>query len=359
MIRSFITSAWVLCCLVVSASAETWTVAPKGKADFSNIQAAIDAASNGDEILVYPGTYTSTVNPVVNTNGKAVWLHSNDGPEVTIISGENVRTCIEINSGESTNTVIEGFTVSNGSAGNQGDGGGLDCNASSPSISNCVFSNNYAGWGAGAVINNSSAHFSDCVFLNNTAVHDGGGMSLAGGSPVLTNCSFIGNSTEQHYGGGVRTSNSTPSFIDCIFENNHGDRWGGAIMNGGTSVTTITNCTFSGNSCADWLGYDEAGGVYNQPDGGGASSIISNSIFCENTPTHVTGVWTDGGGNTFSDVCLPDCPDISGDGIVDVSEILIVIGYWGSEGSPADLNYDGIVNVSDLLIVIDNWGPCE
>jgi uncharacterized membrane protein len=54
------------------------------------------------------------------------------------------------------------------------------------------------------------------------------------------------------------------------------------------------------------------------------------------------------------------CPsDVTGDGLVNVSDLLLVIGYWGSADSPADINFDGIVDVSDLLMVISNWGPCE
>ena len=52
--------------LTSTAPAETWTVDDDGKAVFDNIQAAVDAASNGDEILVMPGTYTSTSPEVVN-----------------------------------------------------------------------------------------------------------------------------------------------------------------------------------------------------------------------------------------------------------------------------------------------------
>ena len=44
--------------LTSTALATTWTVDDDGKADFDNIQAAIDAASDGDEIVVMPGTYT-------------------------------------------------------------------------------------------------------------------------------------------------------------------------------------------------------------------------------------------------------------------------------------------------------------
>jgi len=36
--------------------------------------------------------------------------------------------------------------------------------------------------------------------------------------------------------------------------------------------------------------------------------------------------------------------------------LLIIIDQWGQTDSHADINEDGIVNVSDLLIVIANWG---
>ena len=51
--------------------------------------------------------------------------------------------------------------------------------------------------------------------------------------------------------------------------------------------------------------------------------------------------------------------DITEDGVVNVNDLLAVIGYWGSSIPAGDLNYDGIVDVSDLLVVIANWGPCE
>jgi hypothetical protein len=45
--------------------------------------------------------------------------------------------------------------------------------------------------------------------------------------------------------------------------------------------------------------------------------------------------------------------------MVDVEDLLAIIGYWGSSGPLGDVNSDGIVDVSDLLIVVANWGPCE
>lgn len=52
--------------------------------------------------------------------------------------------------------------------------------------------------------------------------------------------------------------------------------------------------------------------------------------------------------------------DLNGDGVVNVSDLLILFGAWGacprSGACPADLNGDGFVNVSDLLILLGNWG---
>lgn len=52
--------------------------------------------------------------------------------------------------------------------------------------------------------------------------------------------------------------------------------------------------------------------------------------------------------------------DLNGDGVVDVSDLLLLFAAWGQcpkVGScPADLNMDGAVDVSDLLILFGNWG---
>lgn len=53
------------------------------------------------------------------------------------------------------------------------------------------------------------------------------------------------------------------------------------------------------------------------------------------------------------------CPeDVNSDGVVDVSDILEIVGAWGDLSGPQDVNEDGIVNVTDLLAVVDAWGTC-
>ena len=51
--------------------------------------------------------------------------------------------------------------------------------------------------------------------------------------------------------------------------------------------------------------------------------------------------------------------DINQDGEVSVSDVLMIIGDWGSNNPDTDIDGDGIVAVSDLLIAIGNWGSCE
>jgi hypothetical protein len=52
------------------------------------------------------------------------------------------------------------------------------------------------------------------------------------------------------------------------------------------------------------------------------------------------------------------CPaDVVGDGVIDVADLLAVVGSWGEKG-PTDINNDGTTNVADLLFVIETWGDC-
>ena len=50
--------------------------------------------------------------------------------------------------------------------------------------------------------------------------------------------------------------------------------------------------------------------------------------------------------------------DVNGDNTVDVTDLLEVVGYWGTAGGPADINNDGIVDVGDILELVGAWGAC-
>lgn len=54
------------------------------------------------------------------------------------------------------------------------------------------------------------------------------------------------------------------------------------------------------------------------------------------------------------------CPaDFTGDGAVDVSELVNLLAAWGScPGCSEDITGDGIVDVLDLVVMLAAWGPC-
>lgn len=125
---------------------------------------------------------------------------------------------------------------------------------------------------------------------------------------------------------------------------------GGGILTDGSP--TITNCKIQDN----WA--QIGGGMYHLANGT-SGAIVSNTQFCNNTPSDIYGDWIDAGGNTFGENCGTPCDaDVSGDNVVDVVDLLLIINVWGTSDPDADINGDGIVDVVDLLEVVGNWGPC-
>jgi hypothetical protein len=53
------------------------------------------------------------------------------------------------------------------------------------------------------------------------------------------------------------------------------------------------------------------------------------------------------------------CPaDFNGDGVVNASDLLILLGWWGTAGPDGDVDGDGDVETSDLLALLAAWGEC-
>ncbi len=62
------------------------------------------------------------------------------------------------------------------------------------------------------------------------------------------------------------------------------------------------------------------------------------------------------------EVCevVQPCPwDLNANDMVDVSDLLVLLGLWGSDpGEPPDFDGDGTVAVGDLLALLAHWGNC-
>jgi hypothetical protein len=120
---SILPSCFVLL-LAAGSSATTYIVDPDGSGDFPTIQAAIDAAEDGDIIELTNGTFSGEGNRNLDLAGKAVTVRSqSDEPEQCIIDcgggdadpDETLRG-FTFHSGEGPSSIVSGITITNGVA---------------------------------------------------------------------------------------------------------------------------------------------------------------------------------------------------------------------------------------------------
>ena len=168
------------------------------------------------------------------------------------------------------NAVIEGFTITAGSAepfvptpelAESAVGGAMYVVSGSPTVVNCRFTWNLAGDGGAVYAYQSNMTLSNCTFSNNMAGRVctvpwvgkdpvvvcsggyGGGIESVGGSPKIRGCTFAGNSAT--YGGAISNRDSSPVLEDCIFSNNAAYK-GGGVQSTWNSPKFV-RCTFHAN----------------------------------------------------------------------------------------------------------------
>lgn len=242
--------------------------------EYPTIQAAINASTEGDTILVAPGTYKGYGNcDLYIWHYGQIVLMSESGPENTIIdcegSSEYPHRALYLDYNSSPDNVVDGFTF-RGGYDQYGNGGGIWVDGVSLTIQNCIFENNtghalYCLWASPAVIN--------CRFIGNSG-DDGGAVRCSGGEAQFTNCTFENNSA-QYNGGALYCAWSSPTVTGCLFDGNTAQR-GGAIYYYASSAAYLMNCTFVNNSAK------YGGGIYfNVGDVG--PSTISNCIIAFST----------------------------------------------------------------------------
>lgn len=235
------------------------------------IQQGINAASptGGQTILVYPGTYRESI----NFNGKLISVMSRKGAEKTVIDGTG--SVVRFDSGENFETVLDGFTIKNGTGtyySFQVVGGGIFCLDSSPTIRNSVLTENKAEYGGGMWCEGGSPIISENMFTNNLADEYGGGLYIRYSSSRILSNQFISNISDDDGGaiccseftnplimnnivkendangggGGIRCDGSFPVIKNSLFSNNNANNSGGAIECR-TSGPEITNCVIVNN----------------------------------------------------------------------------------------------------------------
>jgi predicted outer membrane repeat protein len=238
-------------------------------ADSATIQAGINGAVDGDTVLVADGTYTGDGNRNIDLTGKAIVVMSENGPDASIIDLENVSLSrgFVFQSSETYNSVIDGFTVTNGNYPSLG--GGIYCTESSPTIRNCIISDNFAHSGGGINCGwNSSPVITNCIISGNSLFFGGGIVCGGFSSPTISNC-IISDNLVMYFAGGVMCSNnSSPTIISCVISGNSASR-GGGIYCLDNSSPSILNCTISDNSA------EYGGGIYCEEY---CSPIVTNTV---------------------------------------------------------------------------------
>ncbi|HUW81251.1 MAG TPA: right-handed parallel beta-helix repeat-containing protein [Phycisphaerae bacterium] len=236
---------------------------------FDAIQEGINAADDGDTVVVQDGTYTGAGNRDLDFDGRLITVRSANGAASCVIDCQGAGRGFHFHNGETAAAVVEGFTITNGT----GDsGGGMYNWQSSPTVTQCTFSGNTADYDGGGMFNrDSSPTVTHCTFIGNTAA-DGGGMYNVSSSPTVTQCTFSGN-TAYGAAGMYNSYESSPTVTQCTFSGNTVSEFGGGMYNGSNTSPTVTQCTFSENTA--WAG----GGMLN---GSNSSPTVTRCTFSGN-----------------------------------------------------------------------------
>jgi len=256
-------------------------------AEYLTIQEAIKCSWNGGTVWVADGTHKGQGNRDIDFLGRAITVRSQNGPQNCIIdcngTQDEPHRGFYFHNGEGKSSVLDGFTIINGYANDEG--GGIYCFRGSPMLINCMFSNNSAKYWGGAISNrNSSSTLSNCTFTANSA-HWGGAVACCYcfNGPTLVDCTFSGNSAS--HGGAMFNDHSRPTVTDSIFSGSSAVYGAGVYNFGGVydpsfGYPTLNNCTFSGNASSSY-----GGGVFNY----GSSPTLTDCEFIGNSAWHYAG----------------------------------------------------------------------
>ncbi len=189
------------------------------------------------------------------------------------------------------------------------------------------------------------------VSLNGIAGQGAALSDIDGGSTALTSptINLAGTDATISYSRWFFAS-AAGNFLTTQVSSNNGSSW--------TTVHTVTS-TISDGTNTIWENASFTVGAYVTP-----TSQVRVRFIADGS---AAGAVVEAGIDNFQvqelQCTLPCVADVTGDGSVNVADLLSVISAWGPcpappAACPADINSDAQVNVADLLGVISAWGAC-
>ena len=238
--------------------------------DYGTIQEAINASVNGDTVIVRPGKYVENIDFI----GKAITVTSEQGAVVTTIDGNQAGSVVAFQSGEGANSVLDGFTITNGVSSQYG--GGIFCDSSSPSITRNIISENTSyATGGGICCNYSSPTITNNTIKENMAVSMGGGIICNRGDTVVMNNTISHNTADR--GGGIYCYLTTSEITNNTISMNTADKGGGifCFFPGPTVSSSILWANNATLGAEMWVGNSATLTIsYSDVDGGQSSCYV-------------------------------------------------------------------------------------
>jgi len=262
---------------------------------FDAIQEAIDAASEGDEIILADGRYSGVGNLDISFLGKAITVRSANGPESCVVDCAEAGRGFSFHALETRDSVLEGVTLRRCAAtADDAQGGGIRCINSSPTIRNCVVTESFAqgffSAGGGVYCLSADPAFLGCRIQGNRSsglFSNGGAIYLDFSDAVLADCVISDNRAGFAGGGVVCERNSRPTFLRTTISDNMAQFGGGMIIQS-ASQPLLHACVIRGNMA------DSTAGI--QVDS--SDPVIRDSLIVGNVSFKATRGGLDTGSNS-------------------------------------------------------------
>jgi hypothetical protein len=321
---------------------------------FPYIQAAINAAADGDQVVIAPGTYIGPNNRDLDLLGKAITVRSSAPGDARIVAA-TVIDCQEegrafiLRSGETLGSVIDGLTVTGGFA---LDGAGVYLTGgSSATIRRCVFTGNTVPVQSGIIDNFEFFDDSEQLLIHGCTITGNAGSGVSATRMALLE--VTATTIEGNSGDAIRLGLYPVSQVVVRDSGLSGN--GGAGLTGGQGgAVEVTGCTVSGNGAT---GLSLNGTVVtvslctvtgNQGAGAGGLSLsagttgtVRNCLIADNTGANTGGLYLTGFGAIEISGCtlaLNTATTFGGGGITafgtDPTTITSTI-LWGNSGPGA------------------------